>query len=84
MIDEVLDELACGLFGDPEVLGHVGSSGITFTDPRKREPMCRANVIEATASETLLYPVHELTGEAQDSNGRLPTFACHDHHLDTI
>lgn len=84
MIDEVVDELACGLLSDPEVLGHVGSGGITFADPLKREPMGRANVMEATASESLLDPVHKLTGEAQHRNGRFPTVACHDHHLDML
>jgi hypothetical protein len=84
VIDEVLDELASGLFGDPEVLGHVGSSRITLTDPRKRETMCRADVIKATEREAFLYSVHELTCEAQHRNGRLPTVACHDDHLDMI
>jgi hypothetical protein len=84
VIDEVLDELACGLLGDPEVLGHVGSGRITFTDPRKRETMCRANIVKATEREALLYPVHKLACEAQYRNGRLPAVACHDHHLDML
>jgi hypothetical protein len=84
VIDEVVDKLACGLLGNPEVLGHVGSCGITFADPLKRETMCRANVIEATASETLLDPIHKLTSEVQHRNGCLPTVACHDHHLDMV
>ena len=84
MIDEVSDELACGLFGDPEVLGHVGSGRITFADPCKRESMCRANIIEASTSEAFLYPVHKLTSEAQHRNGRLPTVAGHADHLDML
>jgi hypothetical protein len=46
--------------------------------------MCRAHVIEATASETLLDPIHKLAGEAQHGYGCLPTVACHDHHLDRV
>ena len=53
MVDEVFHELACGLLGYPEMLGHVGSGGVTFTDPRKRETVCWANVIKSTTSETL-------------------------------
>ena len=81
-IDEVFDELACGLLCDPEVRGHVGGRGTTLTDPRKRETMCRANVIKAAASETLLYPIYQLAGKAEHCNGRLPTVACHGDHLD--
>jgi hypothetical protein len=84
VIDEVVDKLACGLLGNAEVLGHVGSGGITFADSLKRETMCRAHVIEATASETLLDPIHKLAGEAQHGYGCLPTVACHDHHLDRV
>ena len=84
MIYEVVDELACGLFGDPEVLGHVRRGGITFTDPRKRETMCRANVIKAAASKTLLYPIDKLARQAQYRNGCIPVVPCHDEHLDMI
>jgi hypothetical protein len=77
MFDEVVDKLACGLLGDPEVFSHVGGGRITFTDPRKRETMCGANIIKATESETLLNPVHKLTCESQYRNGRFPTFAIH-------
>jgi hypothetical protein len=85
VINEVLDNLASGLLGYSEVLGYVSSGGITFADPCKRETMCRANVIKATASEAFLYPVHKLTGEAQHCHGRLPTGGCcHDDHLDIV
>jgi hypothetical protein len=82
VVDEVFDELACGLFGYPEVLGHVGSRGVTFTDPRKRETMCRTNVIKSTTSKTLLNAIYKLTGQAQYCNGRRPAVACHGDHLD--
>jgi hypothetical protein len=82
VIDQVFDELARGLLGDPEMLGHVRSGGIAITDPRKRKTMRWANVIKATASETLLYPIYELAGQAQYGNGRLPTLAVHVEHLD--
>jgi hypothetical protein len=84
VIDEVFDKLACGLLGDPEMLAHVGSGGITFTDPRKRETMCWANIIKATTTKTLLYPIHQLPGQAQYRNGHLPTVACHGDHLDML
>jgi hypothetical protein len=84
VVDEVFDELARSLLGDPEVLGHVGSGGVTFTDPRKGETVCRANVIKAPASKTLLYPIHQLAGEAQYCNGCPPTVACHGDHLDMV
>ena len=80
------------LFAADPRLSHIGiaygRSG-TLDDrlsiwPALRETMCRANVIKATASESLLYPVHKLAGEAQQRNRGLPTFAWHDHHLDMV
>jgi hypothetical protein len=82
VVDEIFDELTRGLLRDPEVLGHVGGCGVAFTDPRKRETMCGANVIEATVSKTILNPIHKLTGQTQYSHGHLPVVARHDDHLD--
>jgi hypothetical protein len=82
VIDEVFDQLARGLLGSPEVLGHIGSGGITFTDPHKGEPMCGADVIKATSSETLLNAVDKLAGQAQHCDGCLP--AVHVDHLDMV
>jgi hypothetical protein len=82
VVDEVFDELTRGLLGYPEVLGHVGSGGVPFTDPRKGEAMGRPNVFKSTTSKTLLYPVYKLAGQAQYGNGRRPAVACHGIHLD--
>jgi hypothetical protein len=79
------------------VFGHVGSGGITFIVPRKRQTMRRGNVIKVTARKSLRYPIHKLAGQAQLSvasfksalvtmdtqyrNGGLPAVACHGDHL---
>jgi len=82
-VHKVSNKLAGSLFGDPQMLGHIGRGGIPRADPHEREAMRRTNIGETPLCQALLYPIDQLVGKPQHRYGGPPITHRHVHHLDT-